>query len=260
MHCISICMYCVLLFASADDNSEMDLHARAKRGVSELSDLKPESIDKRQREFIGKRMRDFVGKRSAIPSDEDDGDILLPSEIFPEDIQTEKRYRDFLGKRATSNDEIMKRMRDFVGKRSDEELGENDDKRMREFVGKRSSDDEFSEVYDDPGYQDQTEERFTGYDKRMRDFVGKRSLDASTLAALEKRFRDFVGKREFPEDFFRITQRYFVRKPKYIRQIVGKRAYPTDMDTYDQEKRMRDFVGKRMRDFVGKRMRDFVGK
>lgn len=200
---------------------------RNKREISDF-DESDTAKEKRLRDFLGKRSRDFLGKRS-----EDGLDFSDAAEL--EDM--EKRHRDFLGKRSYE-DEIdnEKRMRDFLGKRSYEVMDED----LEPFSGPFDG-----ELYD-------------SYDKRFsREFVGKRGYNTE----LVKRLRDFVGKRFSPEDLIMLRSRYFVRKPKYERELVGKRSYPMmQLDGLQEDKRMRDFLGKRSsRDFLGKRMRDFLG-
>ncbi|XP_052782093.1 protein PRQFV-amide-like [Mya arenaria] len=238
---IFVLFYASLVFSilAEETFSKNDDNERNKR---DLSDFDANNLvkEKRQRDFIGKRMRDFVGKRSV----EDDGYALDLSGAADDYGDVDKRYRDFLGKRNYPDKiESEKRMRDFLGKRDFEYL-DTDDLTAGEMPP-------YTESFED--------ERGThSYEKRMRDFVGKRAYGGD-VSYLVKRLRDFVGKRFTPEDIMMLRSRYFVRKPKYERELIGKRSTPLYVSDIQEDKRMRDFLGKRMRDFVGKRMRDFLG-
>jgi hypothetical protein len=210
------------------DNEKID---RTRRDISDFEDIKSND-DKRQREFIGKRSAD-----EALDMDELDSD----SDGYMYDNNVDKRLREFIGKRSSPEFETEKRMRDFLGKR-DFDIDDME-KRQREFVGKRS------QYYDN----DAEDDTFETYDKRLREFIGKR--DYNDYSYLAKRLREFVGKRLTPEGYYRR-----LRQPRYQRELIGKRSSPALYDNFNEDKRMREFIGKRLREFVGKRMRDFVGK
>ncbi|XP_045166719.1 protein PRQFV-amide-like [Mercenaria mercenaria] len=222
-HCLAQFARCIAL---SNDNEDEKVD-RTRRDISDFDEIKSED-EKRQREFIGKRSADDQPLDIEEMLPESDGYIYS---------DVDKRLREFIGKRSTPDFETEKRMRDFLGKR-DLDLDEME-KRQREFVGKRSK------YYDD-------DDEFDTYDKRMREFIGKRSYnDYSYLA---KRLREFVGKRLTPEGYYRR-----LRQPRYQRELIGKRSSSSLNDNFNEDKRMREFIGKRMREFVGKRMRDFLG-
>ena len=226
--CTTLCLAQFVRCMESTNDIESDKVDRTRRDISDF-DIKS-SDDKRQREFIGKRSADEPIDLDELNSDSDG---------YMYD-NMDKRLREFVGKRSSPEFETEKRMRDFVGKR-DYDL---DDmvKRQREFVGKRSQ-----------YYDNDDDDTFDSYDKRMREFIGKRSYN--DYSYLVKRLREFVGKRLTPEGYYRR-----LRHPRYQRELIGKRSSPDLYDNLDEDKRMREFIGKRMREFVGKRMRDFVGK
>lgn len=229
--CTTLCLVQLTKCKDISRNSENEKVDRTRREISDFDEIKPED-EKRQREFIGKRS---AGEQSSL----DISEILPESDEFPYN-NVDKRLREFVGKRALADFEEEKRMRDFLGKRdyTDDDM----EKRQREFVGKRS------QYYDDEEGDD-----FDTYDKRMREFIGKRSYD--DYSYLAKRLREFVGKRLTPEGLGYYRR---LRQPKYQRELVGKRSPPM-YDNFNEDKRMREFIGKRMREFIGKRMRDFLG-
>ena len=209
-----------------------DLHTDEKRQRDFVGKRAREFVGKRAREFVGKRAREFVGKR---PSDIESYDF---EDIYPYTYQTDKRLRDFVGKRNIGELSPVKRLRDFVGKR--ELDGDYTmDKRLRDFVGKRTLDDDIQdmekrqrEVLGESGIDGVNDESF---EKRIRELVGKRAF-------MDKRIRELIGKRLNLEEMYPV---YFVRKPKYVRELIGKRGYPSDNEEYSiGDKRMRDFVGK----------------